>query len=366
MRLNRLLTAAALLLPLLSPALLPGGTVEAQVYTVTTAPRGMLGIMTQAVPRNAANARQREIVSVVPESPAHRAGLVAGDTIVRINGLAATQQIMNTGFEPGDTVVLRVVRNGRERDVTVVAAERTIAQAEYVLNFSDMMLPDSVRGRISILMDAMRADMDTLRGRVFSFSGDTTIVYGLGGDSARFMYRRVTPMQVDSMARGFMLPRGEWRGPVWSADSVFGLRGEFPGVWADSMFGRGGAIYHFGDGGFRFDSDSIRFMRPTEFMASGFVAGLRAVAGAELSELNPGLAEYFGTTSGVLVLNAREGTPAARAGLMAGDVILRANDVDVASIEELRRAIARARGEPSRLDVLRRGQRLTITMGESP
>jgi S1-C subfamily serine protease len=90
--------------------------------------------------------------------------------------------------------------------------------------------------------------------------------------------------------------------------------------------------------------------------------GMRAVAGAELAPLNPGLSEYFGATDGVLVLNAREGTPAARAGLRAGDVIVRVGDTAVRSIAELRRTIGRAPDGAITLGVLRRGQNVTVTL----
>jgi membrane-associated protease RseP (regulator of RpoE activity) len=370
MGLHRWVILAAFTLPTLMPPLLSADPLAAQqAVTVTATSRGMLGIRTQAVPRNSMNARQREIINVVPGSPAERAGLVRGDTIIRINGLSATQQIMNAGFEPGDTVVLRVVRDGREREVSVVAAERTdpISRFEY---FSSDMLPDSIRGRMSIIMNAVRADADTIAARRMIYgqlSGDSTMVFRFGTDSIRgFRYERATPMQLDSLTRYF-LGSGTWTPGAWSADSTFRFSAEWPHMLRDSVFTLGGgAVIRYGEGGFSFDTDSIRFVRPTEFMASGFVAGLRAVAGAELSELNPGLAEYFGASGGVLVLNAREGTPAERAGLMPGDVILRANAVEVSTIDELRRAIATVRGEPVRLDVLRRGQRLTLTMGDRP
>lgn len=373
MRTHRFLLLAALLA---APAFPAGDAAAQQTRTVVTAgSRGMLGIMTHAITEDGVATRQRVITEVVPGAGADKAGLLPGDLILRVNGLAATQQVMNAGFEPGDTVVLRIRRDGRERDVTVVATPRT-NRMHYIttdmLPVTADMLPDTVRGRMSIIMNAVRAGTDTLPlGRVFiqRSDGDSTFVYRFGNDSINgFRYQRITPLQRDSLMRYFEAP-GAWSSMF--PDSAFrsdAWAGVWPGMLRDSVLGSvGRSMIRFGEDGFAFGfgPDSMTFMRPTEFMASGFFAGTRAVAGAELSELNPGLAEYFGTTDGVLVLNAREGTPAARAGLAPGDVIVRANDVDVRTIADLRRAIERGpRGQPVTLDVLRRGQRIVIRMGD--
>ncbi|RMH13542.1 MAG: PDZ domain-containing protein, partial [Gemmatimonadetes bacterium] len=55
-------------------------------------------------------------------------------------------------------------------------------------------------------------------------------------------------------------------------------------------------------------------------LTAGF-AGRYLLGGAELSDLNEGLAAYFGVEAGVLVTDVLAGTPAAHAGLRAGDVV---------------------------------------------
>jgi S1-C subfamily serine protease len=64
------------------------------------------------------------------------------------------------------------------------------------------------------------------------------------------------------------------------------------------------------------------------------------VAGAEMTRLLEDMTEYFGVERGVLVLHVEPGTPAARAGLRAGDVIVRAEDEDLDAVSELRDLIA--------------------------
>jgi len=60
-----------------------------------------------------------------------------------------------------------------------------------------------------------------------------------------------------------------------------------------------------------------------------FDAARRGRLGVEIQDLTPQLGEYFGTTRGVLVTTVEPGTPAAKAGLKAGDVITSVNGRNV-------------------------------------
>jgi membrane-associated protease RseP (regulator of RpoE activity) len=352
--------ACAVLVPLAGTAL-AAADAEAQATTYRITQRGMLGIMTQSIITPGAPAGQRVVVDVVPESPAARAGVQPGDTIVRINGVAATDAVMGATFEVGDTVVLRIRRGGSERDVTLVAAERTGRFEQFTLH----ALPDSVMRDVAIRVERMRQHVDSMRLPAIvleQMRGDSVVVLRFGNDSTHVM--RIGPgfegaIHLDSLRRRFMADTARMR---VRADSLrehamrMGERAERFGVMAPELevFFRGDTSRIFVRG-----RDTTFFMRPGEIVA----AGMNAVAGARLAEMNAGLAEHFGTADGVLVLDARAGTPAARAGLLAGDVIVRAGDAPVASIAELRRAVERARpGTQVTLRVLRRGQEVTLQL----
>jgi membrane-associated protease RseP (regulator of RpoE activity) len=361
---HRTLAAAlvfAVLVPLAALLLQPAQAAAQVSYSVSH--RGVLGIMTQAVEVRGETSRKRVIMQVVPESPAARAGLAVGDTIVRINGLAATSQVIGSPFEPGDTVVLRIRRAGSERDITVVAAERSPRFEAFSMRGQ---LPDSVMREVAQRMELMRAQVDTL-GReqamiLERLRGDSAIVLRFGNDTTH--YFRFGPgfegsVRLDSLRRRFMhadsMPWGfhvdSLRAQAWQLDQrARALLDSLP-VYGDGRFWvRPG------------DSVAVSFA-PNQIIASGMSLGMRAVAGAELSELNPGLAEYFGTDEGVLVLDARAGTPAARAGLQAGDVIMQAGQTRVSSIQQLRRAIDRAPpGTAVQLHVMRRGQTIELSL----
>jgi membrane-associated protease RseP (regulator of RpoE activity) len=359
---HRTLAAAlvfAVTVPLAATLLQPAQAAAQVSYSVSH--RGVLGIMTQAVEVRGGPSRQRVILQVVPESPAARAGLAAGDTIVRINGLAATSQVINSPFEPGDTVVLRIRRAGSEREFTVVAAERSPRFEAFTAR---VQLSDSVVHEVARRMATLRAHVDTL-GReqaiiLERLRGDSAIVLRFGNDTTHFRFGPgfEGSVRLDSLRR-FMHPDSmPWRLHVDSLRAQAWHFDQRARTLLDSVPGLGEGRLWFQHG------DSVHVMfGPNEIIASGMSLGLRAVAGAELTELNAGLAEYFGTDDGVLVLNARAGTPAARAGLQAGDVIMQAGETRVSSIQQLRRAIDRTRpGTAVQLHVMRRGQTVELNL----
>jgi len=93
--------------------------------------------------------------------------------------------------------------------------------------------------------------------------------------------------------------------------------------------------------------------------------------GIGMQELTEQLAAHFGAKDGegVLISEVKPDTPAARAGLEAGDVIVKAGDKEVADPSELRAALAdRKSGDEVELAVIRDGRRRTVeaTLGDWP
>ena len=66
--------------------------------------------------------------------------------------------------------------------------------------------------------------------------------------------------------------------------------------------------------------------------------------GVSVQEITPELAEYFGVKSGVLVASVSADSPAAKAGLKAGDVITAVNGKSVSSPRELVQALPAGEG----------------------
>jgi S1-C subfamily serine protease len=83
--------------------------------------------------------------------------------------------------------------------------------------------------------------------------------------------------------------------------------------------------------------------------------------GARLTGLNDDLAEYFKVEEGALVLDVEDDGPADRAGLKAGDVIVRVEDEEVAEPEDVSRALSDLDdGENAELTVVRKGVKQTL------
>jgi serine protease Do len=105
--------------------------------------RGVIGVSIQNVTRELAEQfglsgnRGALISQVNSDSPAEKAGLKAGDVIVRFNGrgVADTSQLRNfvAASKPGSKASIVVVRNGREESVTVTIGKmlpETVAAAK--------------------------------------------------------------------------------------------------------------------------------------------------------------------------------------------------------------------------------------------
>ncbi len=95
----------------------------------------------------------------------------------------------------------------------------------------------------------------------------------------------------------------------------------------------------------------------------GMMALGRGRLGVELSDLDSDLGGYFHTRSGhgVLVTRVLEDTPAARAGLKAGDVIVEFDGKSVANGDGLRRLVNDSRGGDVEIRIERRGDERTLT-----
>lgn len=92
-----------------------------------------------------------------------------------------------------------------------------------------------------------------------------------------------------------------------------------------------------------------------------FITGQSFVAGAQLQTLNSDLASYFQVEEGLLVTEVLDSTPAAEAGLLAGDVIVRVGGARVASLEDLRFGVGYLE-RPLRLQIVRKGSPVEVVI----
>jgi membrane-associated protease RseP (regulator of RpoE activity) len=89
-----------------------------------------------------------------------------------------------------------------------------------------------------------------------------------------------------------------------------------------------------------------------------------AYTGAVVEKMSPQLANYFGAQggAGLLVNSVEANSPAAQAGMLAGDVVVRADTRPVASTNDWAKAIKLSRGKSLTITVLRDKKEQTLTL----
>jgi serine protease Do len=96
-----------------------------------------------------------------------------------------------------------------------------------------------------------------------------------------------------------------------------------------------------------------------------FIMGSTPMLGINAEDLTGQLGAYFGAPSegGILVRDVRSGTPAEKAGLKAGDVIVKVDDQTVRTVNELRQQLREKREQKSvKLGVIRKGSPVSVTV----
>lgn len=247
--------------------------------------------------------RGARVTDVREDSPAAEAGLREDDVVVRYNGepvesVAALRRLVRE-TPPGREARLGVIRDGARREVTVQVGERPGLRMD----------PERMRKihermeRAMELRGEARKRLEELRERLEDLE--------IEGPDLRELHVRMKDF-----------------GP-----------GELDVEGLDEFRLRGG------DGAFL-------------FLARQGRAGLR------LQPLTDQLAEYFGVEDGdgALVASVRDGSPAAEAGLRAGDVIVRVDGREAEGPGDVIRALRRADEGSVVIAVVRRGEERTFTV----
>jgi predicted metalloprotease with PDZ domain len=317
-------------LPLVAALALPGALRAQEEECPCRERPGMIGVIFDAEDRESGV----RIVEVRRGSPADRAGVRQGDVVVHVNGENAVTTVdeLPRRLQAGDTVRLRVRRDGGEREVVVVAEARPATQLSIVRPGVEgmRMAPGTIENMVIINGDSLRMPLQELTVRIDSLHARLEDLRG-----SNFT------IEVDSLVTMF---DGE--------DSVFIHR--MPSM--PRMRLREGVVV---EGGMPFASAEA-FAEGRPFFME---LGRRSAAGAELAEMNEGLSAYFGgQREGALVIEVSPESPAARAGLQPGDVIVRAGGQDVEDPADVREALNRAEAGQVAVEVIRQGRRQTLSL----
>lgn len=338
---------------------------------------GWLGISydVQWVQEGAACSPQVVVESVVHGSPAERAGLRAGDAILTLDGEpvpGGRLQVLAARLQPGDSIRLRVLREGADREIMAVADRRPDRPVSILME----------RDFQSSVVPVVEVDGDRLIARNLDtgWSTDRLRSYRLSRSDGRTEYRSLTgwsTTDLDEKVVRLLTCADSTRamGPVWAEPGQVRVNMQRLQERADSLrviitrraLERQEDVKVLTGVPAPPNEPTVMFVGPEgnfTFRVEDHVAvGLRGVAGAELTALEPELAEYFRNADrGLLVLRIAPDTPADRAGLVPGDVVIAANGRRLESVPELRQILTLPQAGGIDLRVVRRGRTLDLRL----
>ncbi|MEQ1856748.1 MAG: PDZ domain-containing protein [Longimicrobiales bacterium] len=340
------------------------------------------------------------VTEVRDGSPAAAAGILVGDRLLTINDVGTVEGFENLAerlaLRVGDRVVIRLDRGGRRVELTLRAAERP----------SDfgMWTPEPDMPTDSMAEEMFRA-IDSLRIQILATTRPTTppqaprAPQAPQSPRARFVTEppepREPPVRFDAPFEFFIFrsehhdslrlamedlnrrieslrdqeqqlaerrrERTRARTETQTLDAqLTEIREAITEVTRESSTLRAAmaeaaretaAVEYFAP-----DPVDVPFRPLTPYLL-----GSNRVAGAEVVDIKPGLAEYFRVETGVLVVDVAPGTPAAIAGIQAGDVITSLDRVNVRTVDELRTGVSRA-GDTLPVTLVRRGSTLEVLL----
>ncbi len=313
---------------------------------------GWLGVSLQNLDRSLRDAMDIDddvtgavITDVVEGSPAERAGLREGDVILEVDDdeAGSVRDVIESvrSYEAGDRIVIRVRRDGRSRSFPVTLGSRGEVRSPSRVRIDDRAQdqdsvddPEESEGH-SVWVerdpeeDPAPAPRVRTRTRSKSRSQDTerrVVVDVDEGDDGR------TEIWVhEDGDEGHDDHRGKSR--------VFVLGNDDDGhderviILPDS---KRRVVIRDDSGRTRVIEDDGQVKRRVRRDAREFKVRSQGYLGVQTQQIQDQLADYFGVEGGVLVTQVVEDSPAASAGLKAGDVILSANGRKVGTHEELR------------------------------
>jgi hypothetical protein len=296
------------------------------------------------------DAQGARIESILEDSPAEAAGLQEGDVITHLNGQSLLAPIPDEAdkdfdqdeslpvqrllalageLEEGDEVEVRYLRDGEPETVTFEAAEM------------DDPAFTILRGNLG---DARVLRWDPEERGAWSFTLPE-------GRHFEFNFQELKELEELEALEDLNIK-------MWKPEDMEELENleiylkdldvDAPNIRLRSFYEGEPNVYAFSGGD-----------TPFVYRAFGRYGGY----GLELAELNPGLAEYFSTDQGLLILEVDEDSTL---GLMAGDVIQAIGDREVEDRGDIMRILGSyEEGETVTFTVVRRGSVMEVegTMG---
>lgn len=295
-----------------------------------------LGVQTAEVTKeNAGKYGLREVrgvavEKVVENSPAAAAGLRDGDVILKFNGEAVTSAGKLTRLiaevSPDHQATVTVLRGGSEQDITVTIGKRPMPKFDSD-NFTFAMpaMPDF---DFHFDMPELK-NLDKLKDFKFEFK-DVPEFKQLE-KMKDFTFTMPDLKGLDELKQLDKLK--DWKN-MPEFKELEKLK-DMPQVWVSPQGGDDTVVWRAGEG--------------------------RRI-GVGVSDLTSQLAQKYGVSDGLMITEVNNDSPAAKAGLKAGDIITEINGKAVKSDIDLIREINSQKDGDVQLTIVRDGQRQTISV----
>lgn len=353
------------------------------------------------------------VTDVSPGSPAQRAGIRPGDRVLVINELRSTRELASLSerlhLAPGDAVRIDIERDGQRHHMELHADRRpeSVVTGTMLAYGSDAMVETWYQA-----MDSLRVEIITGSGQMVTASGQNVRVVDRAPQDARvrvvtssdggitvdrrgpvqapfefFVFRgeahdslreemvevnrMLTELDTRLQERERELSRMKRRNRTVAATEDVELRqlsaarsevsvrsDALATAMAEAARATAGLEYAQRVPGVASTasprSASLEREREEFRPLTPYLLGRNRVAGAEVVEVKPEMAPYFGVQGGVLITEVVDGTPASMAGLIPGDVITHIDRVVVRSVEAFRFGVSQAQ-ETLPITLVRKG-----------
>lgn len=384
--------------------------------------RGWIGVSFEMVGDRRGRTTWFEIMEVVPGSPAEAAGLQRGDRVLAINELDQPEELASLTerlrLRSGDPVVMEIQRDGRRQRVRLAAAPRPddfqVGRTMQLSVESDAMVETWVRAMDSLRVELIAGSEHGIRVRApNALSGESagaelylramdggdgrvTVVAGGSENTARapfefFVFRGEAhdslrremvevnrtvfeiEQRIEERERELRRTFGAGAGERLRSDVELLRLERRLGDASERSAGLETAMAEAAraTAGLEHVEREREAQRrtwdraPREEMEysplTPYLLGRNRVAGAEVIDLRPELARYFGVEGGVLVVDVAPGTPASLSGIVPGDVITRLDRVVVRSVEDLRFGVSAA-DDTLPVTLVRQGSSLQVLL----
>lgn len=316
-------------------------------------PRAWIGILTQtAMLPEDGDPVAALVTNVFVNGPAHRGGVLPGDLVVAVNGtpLAAYDNWLDmlAGLEPGRPMQVGLLRRGEEMEVTIIADRRPVMLGSPF----DLARLDTIQARVSKTFDSIMQMFGTQP------SDSVVLDFTSTGDRLLQWEARVQVSWQQTAAHQTAEPEAALLRTADSTASLEERRANLEVAREEAelrvVADQGSDPLNAGGGGeLRLSVETLSVSgapTPMPFVIERPVV----LGGAQVLPLTSELGRAFGVDAGILVTDVVAQSAAARAGFRAGDVIMAVAGGAVASLVQLRAALATTE-LPTVITVVRRG-----------